>query len=84
MSIRKSNIRSKTLADRHPGTVPSALQDVLTQVYTEVEVRELLDGNRQTWWYRKQLIRDTCGFKVRENWFYYRDLVDTLLVSLRT
>ena len=82
MSTRKTNIRSRTIADRHPGTVPAALQDALTQVYTEAEVRELLDNNRQTWWYRKQLIRDNCGFKVRENWFYYKDLVDDLLVSI--
>ena len=83
MSIRKTNIRSRALADRHPGTVPSALQDALTQVYTETEVRELLDNNnRQTWWYRKQRIRDSCGFKVRKNWFYHKDLVDDFLVSI--
>lgn len=83
MTTRKTNIRSQAYAERHPGTEASSLAAALTNIYTEPEVRELLDGNRQTWWYRKQQIRDACGFRVRQNWFYYKDLVEDFLVSIR-
>ena len=83
MTIRKTNIRNPTYAERHPGTEAALLTEALDGVYTETEVRALLDGNRQTWWYRKQQIRDACGFRVRQNWFYHKDLVDDLLVSIR-
>jgi len=83
MTTRKTNIRSQTYAERYPGTGASVLVEAMDGIYTETEVRELLDGNRQTWWYRKQKIRDACGFRVRQNWFYHKDLVDEFLVSIR-
>jgi len=84
MTTRRTNIRTPTYAERHPGTEAAALTAALADIYTEAEVRERLDdNNRQTWWYRKQQIRDACGFRVRQNWFYHKDLVEGFLISIR-